>query len=413
MLRNAERGEKYLIFTQFADTAFYLSEALVTAGIDGVDCVTGSSEDPTKQAWRFSPESNDKLKDFPPSKQTRVLIATDVLSEGQNLQDAGRVINYDLPWAIIRLIQRAGRVDRIGQKRDTILCYSFLPADGVENIIRLRRRLSDRLRENEEVVGSDESFFEDQTPRDEEALRNLYDEKSGILDEPEDDEVDLTSEAYEAWAQATKDDPDLRRAVESLPDVVFATRRHRPAEDLPAELNPPGVLTYIRTPQDHDALLWIDADGKTVSESPVRIFRQARCEPDEPALPRRPDHHSLVSSATRIVEEERRDVHAGSLGSRRGARYRTYERLQDYLRHREGDLFLTDQVRAAIQAIYDHPLTTEAVDKLNRQLRTNISDDDLAALVTQLHRDDRLVVVNLHDEPNREPRILCSLGLAD
>lgn len=412
LLRGAEQGEKYLLFTQFADTALYLKDALVEAGIDGVDCVTGASEDPARQAWRFSPESNDKLRDFPPSRQTRILIATDVLSEGQNLQDSGRVINYDLPWAIIRLIQRAGRVDRIGQKRDTIRCYSFLPADGVENIIRLRRRLSDRLRENEEVVGSDESFFEDQTPQDEESLRSLYNEKSGILDEPEDDEVDLTSEAYEAWAQAIKDNPDLRRIVENMPDVVFATKRHHPPEDKPADLSPPGVLTYIRTPQDHDALLWIDAEGKTVSESPVRIFRQAKCEPDEPALPRRPDHHPLVARATEIVAEERRETAAGSLGSRRGARYRTYERLQDYLRHRADDLFLTDHVRAAIQAIYDHPLTTEAVDKLNRQLRTNITDDDLAALVTQLHRDDRLVMVNLHDSRQAEARIVCSMGLA-
>ena len=64
----------------------------------------------------------------------RVLIATDVLSEGQNLQDAAIIVNFDLPWAIIRLIQRAGRVDRIGQKSEEILCYSFLPADGVERI---------------------------------------------------------------------------------------------------------------------------------------------------------------------------------------------------------------------------------------------------------------------------------------
>lgn len=412
VLRDAEPGDKYLLFTQFADTAYYLREALAAAGLDGLDCATGDSEDPARQAWRFSPESNGKLKEFPPASQTRILIATDVLSEGQNLQDSARVINYDLPWAIIRLIQRAGRVDRIGQKSDIIHCYSFLPAEGVENIIRLRRRLTDRLRQNEEVVGSDESFFEDQTPDDEAALRDLYNEKSGILDEPEDDEVDLTSEAYEAWAQATKDDPDLRRAVEALPDVVFATKAHALPADASPESAPPGVLTFIRTAQDQDALVWVDADGKTVSESPVRIFRQAKCGPEEPALPRRDDHHRLVSRATTIVADERRDTRAGSLGSRRGARYRAYERLQDYLRHREGDLFLTDQVRAAIQAIYDHPLTTEAVDKLNRQLRTNISDDDLAALVTQLHRDDRLVVVNLHEESAREPRILCSLGLA-
>ena len=100
--------------------------------------VTGGSDDPTELAWRFSPVSNEKRDQVSPAHELRVLVATDVFSEGQNLQDAAIVVNYDLPWAIIRLIQRAGRVDRIGQQSDTIFCYSFLPADGVERLIRLR-----------------------------------------------------------------------------------------------------------------------------------------------------------------------------------------------------------------------------------------------------------------------------------
>ena len=410
LVRDQHPDEKFLLFTQFADTALYLERELKAANVSAVDCATGQSTDPARQAWRFSPESNDKLGDFPAARQTRVLIATDVLSEGQNLQDSSRVINYDLPWAIIRLVQRAGRVDRIGQKADTIICYSFMPADGVETIIHLRERLQRRLQQNAEVVGSDESFFEHQTTQDAEALRRLYNEQSGVLDEPADDEVDLTSEAYEIWAQAIKADASLRKAVESLPDVVFSTKAHIPDPAHPAH-TPEGVLTYIRTKHDTDALLWIDPSGRAVSESPVRILRAAACANDTPALPRREDHHALVAAAATIVFEERRDIQAGQLGSRRGARYRAYERLQDFLRHRADDLFLTDAVRAAIQAIYDHPLTTEAVDKLNRQLRTGISDDDLAALVTTLHRDDRLVVANLLDTDLKEARILCSLGL--
>jgi superfamily II DNA/RNA helicase len=120
--------------------------------------VTGDSADPTALAWRFSPVSNNKRDRIKPEDELRVIIATDVLSEGQNLQDAAVVINYDLPWAIIRLIQRVGRVDRIGQKAENILCYSFLPADGVDRIIRLRARVRQRLRENAEVVGTDEAF---------------------------------------------------------------------------------------------------------------------------------------------------------------------------------------------------------------------------------------------------------------
>lgn len=412
LTRNDHPDRKFLLFTQFADTALYLKEQLDAALVPGVDCVTGQSENPAAHAWRFSPESNGKLKDYPPTKQIRVLIATDVLSEGQNLQDSFCVINYDLPWALIRLIQRAGRVDRIGQKAEDIFCYSFLPAEGVEKIIKLRKRLTQRLRENEEVVGSDESFFEQQAATDEEGLRNLYDEQNGILDEPEDDEVDLTSEAYEIWSQATKNDPALRKAIEALPDVVYSTKPHTPDPEH-VQLTPPGVLSYIRTQQESDALLWFDEAGKLVTESPVRVLRAAACAPETPALPRQPGHHELVKKAVETVQEERaHQAQSGRLGPRRGARYRTYELLQDYLRHRQGDLFLTDSLRAAVQAIYDHPLTTEAVDKLNRQLRTEISLDALAEMVTNLHRDDRLVIVNLHDASLKEPRILCSLGLA-
>src|SRR5437899_11314779 len=121
-----------------------------------------------------------------------------------------------------------------------------MAAEGGDKIINLRTRPLQRLHENEEVVASDEAFFESQTVVDEEALRNLYNEKSGVLDEPPDDEVDLTSEAFEIWSQATKSNPDLRKAIESLPDVVYATTQHTPDTDRPA-FTPPGELTYIST----------------------------------------------------------------------------------------------------------------------------------------------------------------------
>ncbi len=109
-------SEKILVFSQFADTVRYLETELKKRGITKIEGVTGDTDDPTEIAWRFSPESNEKRELIKPEDELRVLIATDVLSEGQNLQDCSLIVNYDLPWAIIRLIQRAGRVDRIGQK---------------------------------------------------------------------------------------------------------------------------------------------------------------------------------------------------------------------------------------------------------------------------------------------------------
>jgi SNF2 family DNA or RNA helicase len=142
--------EKVIVFTQYSDTAYYLYNSLKQRGLQSLECATGSSENVTDITRRFSPQSN---KNYPGKKEfavsmpseIRVLVATDVLSEGQNLQDCHIVVNYDLPWAIIRLIQRAGRVDRIGQKSDKIYCYSFLPEDGLETILELRGRLQKRI----------------------------------------------------------------------------------------------------------------------------------------------------------------------------------------------------------------------------------------------------------------------------
>ncbi len=159
LLTRKHPDDKVILFTQFADTVSYLTAQLKARGVARLAAVTGQSADPTVMAWRFSPVSNDKREVVTKNDELRVLLATDVLSEGQNLQDCHLVVNYDLPWAIIRLIQRAGRVDRIGQEAKEILAYSFLPADGVERIIKLRGRVRLRLRENAEVVGADEAFI--------------------------------------------------------------------------------------------------------------------------------------------------------------------------------------------------------------------------------------------------------------
>ena len=178
LLTQTHSKEKVLVFTQFADTVRYLKAELSERGMSQIEEVTGDSPNPTALAWRFSPVSNNKQDRVASADELRVLISTDILSEGQNLQDCAIVVNYDLPWTIIRLVQRAGRVDRIGQVAEQILCYSFLPAKGVERLIFLRARVRARLLQNAEVVGTDEAFFEDDN--NETAIVDLYNERSGL-----------------------------------------------------------------------------------------------------------------------------------------------------------------------------------------------------------------------------------------
>jgi hypothetical protein len=396
--------EKLIVFTQFADTVRYLGAQFREINVRKAAPVTGNSSDPTAFAWRFSPISNNKHETIKPEDELRVLIATDVLSEGQNLQDAAIIVNYDLPWAIIRLVQRAGRVDRIGQKSENILCYSFLPADGVERLIRLRSRVRQRLKENQEVVGTDEAFFEDD--QNDQAIVHLYHEKAGILDGDADTEVDLASYAYQIWKNATDKDPSLQKTIPDLPPVVFSTRGHKSAPNKPA-----GVLAYVRTHEGNDALAWIDRDGNPVTESQFEILKAAECAPDTQALERQANHHELVEKAVKLIVAEEKAV-GGQLGRPSGARFKTYERLKSYAEAAKGSLFDTPQLTKVIEEIYRYPLRQSATDTLNRQLRSGISNEKLADLVIALHDEDRLCQHSDHDEIE-EPVLICSMGLKE
>ncbi len=404
LVTTAHPDRKILVFSQFADTIRYLERELPKLeGGDGlaIAAVTGDSGDPSALARRFSPISNGAKDEVSSNDEIRVLLATDVLSEGQNLQDCSIVVNYDLPWAIIRLIQRAGRVDRIGQKSAEILCYSFLPADGVENIIELRKRILTRLRQNAEVVGADEAFFEEESATA--ILDDLYNERAGILDDEPDSEVDLASHAYQIWKDAIDADPMIEQAVASLSDVSYSSR-----EPSDADAGAEGVLVFVRTPQGSDMLTRVQADGSVRSSSQFEILAAAECGPDTPATRRRANHHELVAAGVRaIVQREQKTM--GHLGRPSSARHRAYLRLRDHLGKLAGQ-FDEAPLRAAVEAIYHRPLRQTATNSINRQIRSEISDAALAELVTDLHTKDELCVPDEGPE-RRDPRIICSLGL--
>lgn len=390
--------EKILIFTQFADTAYYLEDQLKTRKLKNAACVTGRSEHPTGFAHRFSPASNEKT--IPPEAEIRVLVTTDVLSEGQNLQDAHIIVNYDLPWAIIRLIQRAGRVDRIGQGAEKILCYSFLPEEGIERIINLRSRLRIRIRENAEVVGSDETFFDGDPVN----IRDLYNEKSGILDEDEDGEVDLASYAFEIWKNATDSDPKLKKIIPDLPNVLYSTKENTQGEEKQ------GVIVYTKTADDNDVLAWVDTEGRMITQSQLRILKAARCTADTMPLHKLKDHHWLVEKGMEYISDIERAI-GGQLGKKSGVRYRVYTRLNQYYQENERTLFVNEALKRAIEEILKFPLKEFARETMGRQLKAGISDMALAELAVSLREEDKLCIVSQDERVYREPYIICSMGL--
>ena len=409
LLTVKHRTEKVLIFSQFADTVNFLIKQIQARGLVRSDAVTGDTNDPTELAWRFSPKSNNKTV----TSELRILVSTDILSEGQNLQDCRIVVNYDLPWAIVRLIQRAGRVDRIGQESERVLCYSFLPADGVEQIINLRGRLRKRLEESRSVIGTDEKFFEDEVlleeeKEDREILENLYHEKSGILDEEEVNDVDLTSEAYQVWKNATENNSALRKKIKELPNCAYSSLETDSNRNT-------GIVALIQTGENTNTLVKVNYEGELIDHSQTNIFRSIACDANTEALLDHPDHHELVKKAAQIVIEEEQNS-GGQLGGAKGARLRTYERIKGYLQNHEMELdeFEVVELQRAIDEIYHNPLREAAKRRLNSMLNSKLtSDRRLVDVVLELYRDGNKLCLTKEEVAQQEPQLICSLGIGE
>jgi hypothetical protein len=216
--------------------------------------------------------------------------------------------------------------------------------------------------------------------------------------------VDLASYAYQIWKNAITAEPTLQKVIPELPPVIFSTLAHQSGEK-----QPDGVLVYLRTAEGNDALAWIDKQGNGVTESQFAILQAAACAPDTPALPRQDNHHELVQRGVEQIVTEEKSV-GGQLGRPSGARFRTYERLKRYAEEVKGTLFESQELHKAIDEIYRYPLRQSAVDTLNRQLRSGVSDGALAQLVLALRDEDRLCLIH-EEEQTQEPRIICSMGL--
>lgn len=392
LVQSTHHDEKILIFTEYKDTANYIGAALRAAGVTDVAVATGDTDDPTDLARRFSPRSNvlpghDDLAD---QLELRVLVATDVLSEGQNLQDAHIVVNYDLPWAIVRLIQRAGRIDRIGQRADTVLVYSFFH-ESLDNAIDLRQRISNRLSANAEAFGSDEQFFGGDN--EVQAITDLYNGTVGDQDQV--DDVDASSLAYERWHSLLQQDPDLAARIAGMPDMVSATRARRLTDDSST------VICYVRTESGIDGF---GAAGPAAEAMRLltghEALRAFEAQPEELGLPHDDDHDELVATLVRGPLSSPSRI-AGRL---RGVRRTVWHRLGEQLHDHDAD------TAAALDALFQHPLTAEADRRLRRAIRNGASDQELAARVSALFRDDQLVIST---RGNRDPvRIVSSMGVA-
>ena len=213
-------------------------------------------------------------------------------------------------------MQRAGRVDRIGQQAEEVLCYSFMPAEGVEEIINLRERLRARIVESNDLLGSDEAFF---TEDEKNQLRDLYAGAASL--EEQDDETDLISRAYDIWREAIEADPKLEKKIQRMPNLVYSARKAEAARN-----DRESAVAYVKTGGGQHILAQVAPDKKIVSQSQWEILSILECAPETPRVEPTENHHDLVKIAVEAAEKNAK-IWAGNLGGARAPRRRAYDRM--------------------------------------------------------------------------------------
>ena len=290
--------QKILIFTEFADTARYLKRHLEEAGIEGVEQVDSATKrNRADVIQRFAPYynglSSPELAEQG-REEIRVLISTDVLSEGLNLQDASRMINYDIHWNPVRLMQRIGRVDRrmnpeiekrlvadhpeAAASRGKVWFWNFLPPEELNEILSLYTKVTQKTLLISRTLGIEGKKL--LTPEDDyQALKDFHHSYEGTRTAVEDMHLE-----YQALLQA---DPELEARIARFPSAIFSGRK-RPARGvrgiffcyaLPALDKEKNEFT-----EEAGTTRWYlyDLDRETILEEPGEIVASIRSKPETP-----------------------------------------------------------------------------------------------------------------------------------
>jgi superfamily II DNA or RNA helicase len=298
------KNRKVLIFSEFAETARYLKEQLADAGIEGVEEIdSGSKVDRRDLIRRFAPYYNDSTSaklDEKGHAEIRILISTDVLSEGLNLQDATRLINYDLHWNPVRLMQRIGRVDRrlnpeveaemiadhpaLARQRGRIVFWNFLPPEELNVLLTLYSRVSHKTLRISHTFGIEGRKL--LTPDDEfNALKEFNRDYEGETTKLEAMRLELQD--------LLKADDTLAVRLDALPGRVFSGKQHpqagtravffcyripHPDHAAPRE---DGELPYTEEAGETKWYLY-DLAQQKILEEPTDIIDVIRCTADTP-----------------------------------------------------------------------------------------------------------------------------------
>lgn len=293
LLQNGLRGKKVLVFSYYKDTARYLHRNLgnpenpdARAFIQSLGDVTirrmDSGESPKERLrsiQRFAPVANDKPELAGTEDEIDILISTDVLSEGQNLQDCGYLVNYDLHWNPTRMVQRAGRIDRIGTRFDTLWISNMFPDEGLESLLGLVESLSRKIADIDKAGFLDASVLgETVHPKNFNTLRRIMEEDGSVIEE-EEEFAGLASSEFLMQSLREYLETGGLEVMEELPDGIHSGLMKEGAR---------GVFFYFQTcgKAEDKSHFWkyYDLKENSIIDNRYLITNLISCDRDTPRV---------------------------------------------------------------------------------------------------------------------------------
>ncbi|MDR9403453.1 MAG: helicase-related protein [Halothece sp. Uz-M2-17] len=378
---------KCLIFTQYADTAQYLYDHLNGTGKE-VEVIYSNDKNKARIVGRFAPNANPEQKLNSGEKEIQTLIATDVLAEGLNLQDGNIIINYDLHWNPVKLIQRFGRIDRIGSENDVIYGYNFLPETGLEKNLKLREKLQHRIQEIHDTIGEDAAILDREEQLNEEAMYAIYEQESTQLSlfESTDESLDL-NEAEEILRQLQQEDPEEYERITRLPHGLrssqFSTKKGTYVFCEATYPNRPELKGYQQ-------LFLLDEQGEIISRDVPYILGQIYTNPNTKPLSLPKHYNAILMKIKRQFEQELQHRNAEKDHRRQltqGQRYISKELRAYYQTVSDPDLQRSIDI---LEQTFRQPMTNVLRRELNQIRREGLTDVALVTRLKQLYHQHNI-----------------------
>ncbi len=352
LLKLSKDGQ-IVLFTYYADTLNYIyNEIIKDEQFSKLKIEAISSSGVTNKGTKQREKIIEKFF----NKEIDILLSTDVLSEGQNLQTAKYLINYDLHWNPTRMIQRAGRIDRIGSSYKKIYIYNFFPEDELEELLRLVEILENKIIDIDKSLGLDQSILgEEIHPKVFGIIRKIKDKDSGVLKKLEEEAFGGGEKFYQPLKDFLK-----KKALDELEKIPYGV-----FSGLKKGIS--GIFFYYKYANDFHFWYLYDVNTGSLITNKTEIIDYILCKPDEKRII--PNFFDKVYEVNKnILEDIERTYKEMELSQTQDSRLKEYSRSKStkFIKN------MISEIELQIEAHLDEYPNDDMIEKIWKPIKDKL-----------------------------------------